>query len=86
MWRLPESSCGDFAQNLDEYENVDLYQGAVEDVLQSLDQAPDVVVVDPPRAGLDAVVITSLVKANPKDIIYVSCDPTTLARDLRQIH
>jgi 23S rRNA (uracil1939-C5)-methyltransferase len=81
---VAESSCGDFAQNLDEYENVDLYQGLAEEVLQSLTQMPDVVIVDPPRAGLDAKVITSLVKAKPQDIIYVSCDPTTLARDLRK--
>ena len=44
---------------------------------------PDLVVVDPPRAGLGPKVTTSLVQAAAKEIVYVSCDPATLARDLR---
>ena len=42
----------------------------------------DVVFVDPPRKGLDEVFINSLLKSEPKKIVYVSCDPETLARDL----
>ena len=42
----------------------------------------DVVVVDPPRKGLDLIGIETIVKLNPKRIVYVSCDPATLARDV----
>ncbi len=42
----------------------------------------DIVLVDPPRAGLSFKVIKSLLKSEPKKIIYVSCNPTTLVRDL----
>jgi tRNA/tmRNA/rRNA uracil-C5-methylase (TrmA/RlmC/RlmD family) len=40
------------------------------------------VIVDPPRSGLDKNTINQLIKINPKKIIYISCDPVTLARDL----
>ena len=43
---------------------------------------PDVVVVDPPRKGLNADTIEALTRMAPKRIVYVSCDPATLARDV----
>lgn len=43
---------------------------------------PDVIVVDPPRKGLDAITIDSMVRMQPDRIVYVSCDPATMARDL----
>ena len=43
---------------------------------------PDVVVVDPPRKGLNADAIEAMAKMQPKRIVYVSCDPATLARDV----
>lgn len=46
--------------------------------------APDVVVVDPPRKGLTEELIGTIVAMNPKRVVYVSCDPATLARDLKQ--
>jgi 23S rRNA (uracil1939-C5)-methyltransferase len=45
--------------------------------------APDLAVVDPPRSGLGAKVTPGLVQMSPRKIVYVSCDPATLARDLR---
>lgn len=44
---------------------------------------PDVLVVDPPRKGLAPDVIDSIAQMNPKRVVYVSCDPSTLARDLK---
>ena len=42
---------------------------------------PDVVVVDPPRKGCSAEVLETIAKMNPDRVVYVSCDPATLARD-----
>jgi 23S rRNA (uracil1939-C5)-methyltransferase len=48
-------------------------------------QQPDLVIVDPPRAGLDADVCQRLAAVQPGQIVYVACDPSTLARDLRTL-
>lgn len=44
---------------------------------------PDVIVVDPPRKGCDEALLQAMLDMNPKRIVYVSCNPSTLARDLR---
>ena len=46
---------------------------------------PDVVVVDPPRTGLDDALIRSLLEVTPKKIVYVSCNPSTLAKDIGKL-
>ena len=46
---------------------------------------PEFIVVDPPRAGLGATVCAQISKLNAQEIVYVSCDPATLARDLKQL-
>jgi 23S rRNA (uracil1939-C5)-methyltransferase len=79
------SACEDFASNLDEFENVELYEGAAEDILSLLDVKPDLVIVDPPRAGLHLNVLDSLQALSPAHIAYISCDPSTLARDARRL-
>lgn len=75
------AACADFSANLDEFENVELYQAPAEDVLLHLDLRPDIVIVDPPRAGLEKRVLDALLAQGPRRIAYVSCDPSTLARD-----
>lgn len=46
---------------------------------------PDVVITDPPRAGMHPKVIETLLKANPNRIVYVSCNPSTQARDMKML-
>ena len=46
-------------------------------------ERPDVVVVDPPRKGCDAELIQTIQRMAPERVVYISCDPATLARDLK---
>ncbi len=78
-------ACDDFAANLDEFDNVELYEDAAENVLGVLEIRPDIVILDPPRAGLEAAAREGLLRLQPQSIIYVSCDPSTLARDARRL-
>jgi len=80
------SACFDFAGNLEEFEHISLYEGAVELILPELVaqiKPIDLVVLDPPRAGLNARARQALIDLSPQEIIYISCDPSTLARDLK---
>jgi 23S rRNA (uracil1939-C5)-methyltransferase len=79
------SACFDFAVNLDRFDNIDLYEGTVEDVLPGLDFSPDLVLLDPPRSGLEKEARQALIALNCPEIIYISCDPATLARDLNYL-
>ncbi|TCZ78460.1 23S rRNA (uracil(1939)-C(5))-methyltransferase RlmD [Paenibacillus albiflavus] len=66
--------------------NVDFGVGAAEVVIpawQNAGMQADVVVVDPPRKGCDAALIASILSMRPRRIVYVSCNASTLARDLR---
>ena len=51
-------------------------------IIHNIDFKPNKIIVDPPRAGLDKKVIDDILNINPERIVYVSCDPITLARDL----
>ena len=44
---------------------------------------PEIICVDPPRKGLDTQTINSIIKISPEKLVYISCDPATLARDLK---
>ena len=64
-------------------ENAEFFVGAAEDVAGTLPEKPDVIVVDPPRKGCDEKLLETIIKVSPKRVVYVSCDPATLARDLK---
>jgi 23S rRNA (uracil1939-C5)-methyltransferase len=80
------SACADFEINLDEFDNVELYEAPAEDVLPALDVKPDIVILDPPRAGLERRTLDALLVLDPQRIAYVSCDPSTLARDAARLY
>ena len=68
-------------------DNVEFFVGKAEEVLpreyEKNGTYADVIVVDPPRKGCDIVTIETMLKMSPKKIVYVSCDPATLARDVK---
>jgi 23S rRNA (uracil1939-C5)-methyltransferase len=83
-----ESACEDFVINLDEFDNVELYEGAAEEVLPGLAGRLDsstFAIVDPPRAGLERYALDAIINIKPQIIAYVSCDPSTLARDAARL-
>lgn len=65
--------------------NIDFYEADASSIVKKTDLKPDVIIVDPPRSGLDDKMIMDINKLLPKKIIYVSCDPMTLARDLKKL-
>lgn len=64
--------------------NANFYLGGVEQRLEGLKEKPHVVIVDPPRAGLGDKVVEQCAAFRADKIVYVSCNPTTLARDLKR--
>ena len=70
---------------LNEINNVSFLVGTVESLLPKLPFLPDVVILDPPRKGCDQSVIEILRNTRPSYVVYISCQPSTLARDLRRL-
>jgi 23S rRNA (uracil1939-C5)-methyltransferase len=79
------SACEDFTVNLDEYDNISLYQGKAENILSSINEKPDCVIVDPPRSGLQRETTQAILDKSSQLLIYVSCNPSTLARDAKYL-
>ncbi len=87
---LGEDAVADAIENAarNEIENTFFYAGDVRVAMRELVERagrPDVVIVDPPRAGLSAKVVRRIIEAGPKRIVYVSCNPTTLAPNAAQL-
>lgn len=70
---------------LNDMDNTEFIVGQAEEVMPAWKEnglKPDVIVVDPPRKGCDEALLHAMVEMNPKRIVYVSCNPSTFARDL----
>lgn len=76
------SAIKDAEQNLGAFNNVVIAHGKTEDVLDELDIPVDVAIVDPPRVGCHPRTLESLMRLCPPRLLYISCDPVSLARDL----
>jgi 23S rRNA (uracil1939-C5)-methyltransferase len=76
----------DLEANMRVHGTVEVRCAGVEQFLERYRDKPDLVVLDPPRAGLTPGAIAQLVRVGPERITYVSCDPPTLARDLAVLH
>jgi 23S rRNA (uracil1939-C5)-methyltransferase len=81
---LVESAVADAERNCrrNGIDNCRFVHGDIRDALSTLTERPDVVVIDPPRVGMHKDVVAQLLALLPDRIVYVSCNPATLARDL----
>ena len=87
---LVEQAVADAIENarLNGIDNARFYAGDVRTAMRPLVEeagAPDVLVVDPPRAGLSQKIVRRIIETGAKRIVYVSCNPTTLAPNARQL-
>lgn len=76
---------GELNMQLNGCGNVRYRRGRVEDTISLVDEPIDVLVLDPPRAGCAEAATTTMAAARPARIIYVSCEPSTLARDVERL-
>ena len=84
---VEESSAAiaDAQHNSADCSNIELITGKVEEILPFLEAKPDAVILDPSRSGCQPAVLEALVALAPARIAYVSCNPESLARDLRTL-
>jgi 23S rRNA (uracil1939-C5)-methyltransferase len=78
-------AAADLKANASAHAGVAVHHQAVEEFLEARRATPDVVVVDPPRTGLSRAAIDGVLRLHAGRVIYVSCDPATLARDARRL-
>lgn len=69
-------------KKLNHINNINFIASDVSKIINKINFKPTIIVVDPPRAGLDEKTIKEIIKMNPHTLVYTSCDPMTLARDL----
>ena len=84
---IVKSAVIDARQNalLNGIENCEFLEGDIKDVLPGLKQKPEVMIIDPPRVGMHKDVVQQVLLIGPEKIVYVSCNPATLARDLEML-
>lgn len=79
------AATADAAANTPDLENVRFETGKTEAILPAMDHRIDAVVLDPSRVGCAPELLQALLDRHPRRVVYVSCDPATLARDLRHL-
>ena len=79
------SAVRDARENVAQFPNVEVVEARTEDYLEGLASKPDAVILDPPRSGCDERVLDAIGRLQPPRLVYVSCEPATLARDLRRL-
>lgn len=77
-----EAAIADAVFNSQEMKNVKFMQGTAEELLPRLEERVDLVILDPPRRGCHEQALVALLKLAAPKVVYVSCDPATLARDI----
>lgn len=70
---------------INNFDNAYFMVGSVPNILPKINDKLDLVIVDPPRAGLDKKTLDKIIEYKPASIIYTSCDPMTLVRDLKEL-
>ncbi|MCK5707365.1 MAG: class I SAM-dependent RNA methyltransferase [Candidatus Aureabacteria bacterium] len=80
-------SCRFLEKNIKEnnIENAKVINADTEAIIESLTNKYDVIIIDPPRSGCDDKVCASLAEMKPKKLIYISCNPATMARDIEKL-
>ncbi len=84
---LVESAVADARKNCIEngIDNCRFILGDIKDTLKTIPEAPDLLVIDPPRAGMHKDVVKAVLNIAPEKIVYVSCNPATMARDFLEL-
>lgn len=70
---------------LNKISNVEFIHGKVEDNIKNIKEKVDLIITDPPRSGMDKKTINVIKELKPEKIVYMSCEPITLARDLNSL-
>jgi 23S rRNA (uracil1939-C5)-methyltransferase len=70
---------------LNRIDNCEFLEGDICNILESFKIHPQVVIIDPPRVGMHKDGVKKVLKMAPEKIVYVSCNPATLARDLEML-
>lgn len=88
---IVEQAISDAKENsrINGIENIEFFAGDVEQtfdkILKENAVKPDIICVDPPRKGLDSTTLRNIITIKPEKIIYISCNPATLIRDLKEL-
>ncbi len=72
-------------QKMNKVNNVNFCLGDAKDIIKKIKTKIDTIIIDPPRSGLSVEALNNILKIKPTDLIYISCDPMTLARDLNTL-